>query len=73
MISKIFNEVTQQARKLIIKFNPKKLQLRITKIKFLGFIFDEKGVHPDPESIQNLKEPTNKTRIIVIFRNGKLP
>jgi len=58
----IVNEVIQQARKLNIKFNPKKLQLRVTKVKFLGFIFDEKGVHPDPDriqSIQNLKEPTN--------------
>lgn len=62
----ILNEVIQQARILNIKFNPKKLQLRVTKVKFLGFIFDEKGVHPDPDriqSIQNLKEPTNKKEL----------
>lgn len=62
----ILNEVIQQARILNIKLNPKKLQLRVTKVKFLGFIFDEKGVHPDPDriqSIQNLKEPTNKKEL----------
>ncbi|CAI6348579.1 unnamed protein product [Macrosiphum euphorbiae] len=62
----ILNEVIQQARKLNIKFNPKKLQLCVTKVKFLGFIFDEKGVYPDQEriqSIQNLKEPTNKKEL----------
>lgn len=62
----VLSEVIQQARKLNIKFNRIKLQFRVTKVKFLGFIFDEEGVRPDTDrirSIQSLKEPSNKKEL----------
>lgn len=59
----VLYEIVEQARKLNIKFNQKKLQFMVTEVKFLGFIFNEAGVRPDPDkikTIQNLKEPTIK-------------
>lgn len=38
----------------------------VTEIKFLGFIFNEEGVQPNPDkisTIQNLKEPTIREKL----------
>jgi len=45
------NKVVEQARKLNIKFNLKKLQFEVNEVRFLGMIFSEKGIKPDPDRV----------------------
>jgi len=48
------NKVVEQARKLNIKFNLKKLQFEKNEIRFLGMIFSEKGIKLDPERVKSI-------------------
>lgn len=44
----------------------KKVQYKQKQVKFLGHIFDEKGVCPDSEQVKaiiQLKEPSNKVEL----------
>ena len=49
-------KVLQRARERNIKFNKKKIQLRVTEVKYLGNIVSEKGFTPDPEKIRAIME-----------------
>lgn len=50
---KALSEVIERAREFNIKFNPNELQYCVSKVKFLGFIFSNKGVlPPDIERIK---------------------
>ncbi|XP_050533909.1 uncharacterized protein K02A2.6-like [Daktulosphaira vitifoliae] len=63
---KIICRVLERARKYNIKFNSKKLQYATNEVKFLGFIFNEKGVKPDNDKIQSIQElttPINKKQL----------
>jgi len=60
------NEVIRTSRKFNIKFNSAKLQYKVPKVKFLGFLFSSEGVQPDEErirSIRELNEPCNKKEL----------
>jgi len=62
----ILEKVTENARKLNVKFNIKKFQYCVSEFKFLGFIFNEFGVTPDPDRIrviQELNETKNKKEL----------
>lgn len=48
------NKVVEQARKLNIKFNLKKLQFEVNEVRFLGMIFSEKGIKPDPDRVKSI-------------------
>ncbi|KAL4098106.1 hypothetical protein QTP88_022775 [Uroleucon formosanum] len=47
-------QVVKQARKLNIKFNLKKLQYEKSEVRFLGMVFSEHGIAPDPERVKGL-------------------
>jgi len=67
------SEVIKRAIQFIIKFNPKKLQYKVSKVKFLGFIISAEGIQPDTERIRvirELKEPSNKKRVIIFYGHG---
>ena len=49
-------EVLKRARERNIKFNKKKVQLRVTEVKYLGNIVSAKGFTPDPEKIRAIIE-----------------
>ena len=49
-------KVLNRARERNIKFNKKKIQLRVTEVKYLGNIVSEKGFTPDPEKIRAIIE-----------------
>ena len=36
-------------------FNSKKCAIKTLQISFFGTIYDEKGVHPDPKKVENIK------------------
>ncbi|XP_031338074.1 uncharacterized protein K02A2.6-like [Photinus pyralis] len=59
---RLFN-VLELAKKHNVKFNAEKCQFGLSRIKFLGFIFDEFGQTVDNEkvlAITNMKTPSNK-------------
>ena len=39
------------ARKYGLVFNPKKTQVKTPMVKFSRCLYDESGVHPDPEKV----------------------
>ena len=49
-------EALKRARERNIKFNKKKVQLRVTEVKYLGNIVSAKGFTPDPEKIRAIIE-----------------
>ena len=49
-------KVLNRARERNIKFNKKKIQLRVTEVKYLGNIVSEKRFTPDPEKIRAIIE-----------------
>ncbi|CAB0006809.1 unnamed protein product, partial [Nesidiocoris tenuis] len=49
-------EVLRKARKFNIKFNPKKLQYKQEKVKYLGLIFASDGICPDEERVRAITE-----------------
>ncbi|CAB4032778.1 Hypothetical predicted protein [Paramuricea clavata] len=49
-------KVLHRARERNIKFNKKKIQLRVTEMKYLGNIVSAKGFTPDPEKIKAIVE-----------------
>lgn len=62
--------IMERAAKFDIKFNPSKLQYFQNEVKFVGFLFNEKGMAPDQSrvlAVQNLKNPTNRTELQQIF------
>ena len=47
-------------------FNPKKIKVKAPMVKFFGCLYDESGVHPDPEkvdAVHALPTPTNITEL----------
>ena len=49
-------KVLHRARERNIKFNKKKIQLRVNEVKYLGNIVSAKGFTPDPEKIKDIVE-----------------
>lgn len=46
--------------------NEEKIQYKVSEVKFLGFLFNEKGMRPDPnrvKTISELKDPINKIEL----------
>ncbi|XP_055923520.1 uncharacterized protein K02A2.6-like [Eupeodes corollae] len=57
------SRVLQRARELGIKFNKKKVQFRVEKVRYLGHIFSAEGTTPDPvrvEGIKGIENPKNQ-------------
>jgi len=64
--NKVLKKLVDRTKSLSIKFNKDKLQFKKTEIKYVGHIFNEHGVSPDPDQIKTiveLKEPTSKIEL----------
>lgn len=58
--------VLEKLKEAGITLNGSKCQFSVRKIKFLGHIIDEDGIHPDEDkvtAIRNYSPPTNKTEL----------
>lgn len=53
----LLEKVLETARKYNVKFNEGKVQYKQSQIRFMGHIFNEDGVRPDPERVESI---TNK-------------
>lgn len=62
----ILNQVIQIAKKNCVKFNPNKIQFCVPEVKYMGLIFNEKGVTISRDRLQgitDLKPPTNRKEL----------
>lgn len=53
---KAVQAVVEKARVLGVKFNPDKVQYKLSEVRYLGHIFSERGMEIDPERIRALME-----------------
>ncbi|GFW80896.1 uncharacterized protein K02A2.6 [Trichonephila clavipes] len=63
----IMSRVLERAKLLNIKFNPDKLQYRVSEVKYLGQTISKSGIKPDPDNIKAIVEmpiPKSKTEIL---------
>ncbi|GFW76648.1 transposon Tf2-8 polyprotein [Trichonephila clavipes] len=57
------SRVLERAKLLNIKFNPDKLQYRVSEVKYVGEIISKSGIKPDPDQIKAIVEmPTPKSK-----------
>lgn len=64
--NEVLNHVMLRALQNNVKFNPKKLQFKVSSVKYLGMIFSKEGVAPEPERVKSivaLKEPQSKKEL----------
>lgn len=54
-ISKI-EKIFEKLREVNIKLKPKKCNFILKKVKYLGHIITQEGVHPDPEKVEVIKK-----------------
>lgn len=69
----ILHKVIERAKKWNIKFNAEKIQFMTNSVKFIGMIFSEDGVLPDPaltESVSRMKEPKNSIEVQQVLGLG---
>ncbi|CAD6240811.1 GSCOCG00012577001-RA-CDS, partial [Cotesia congregata] len=63
---KILSLLLEVFREFGLQINPEKCKFCRQEVKFLGFIVDEEGLHPDPERIApivNFPRPTNRKQL----------
>ncbi|GFX79802.1 transposon Tf2-9 polyprotein [Trichonephila clavipes] len=59
----IMSRVLERAKLLNIKFNPDKLQYRVSEVKYVGQIISKSGIKTDPVHIKAIVEmPTPKSK-----------
>ena len=66
----ILDKVIDRARKNGVRFNVKKLQYKVNSVKYIGLIFNENGVSPDPDQVESLLEmraPENKAELVKLL------
>ena len=59
--------VLDKSREVGLKFNPKKVKLRVPEVSYVGHLFTSKGLKPDPEKIRAINEmppPTDKEGVL---------
>ena len=53
---KTLTKVFDRARERNIKFNKKKIQFKVSEVKYLGHIIGKTGTRPDPNKIEAIQE-----------------
>ena len=62
--------VLDKSRELGLKFNPKKVKLRLPEVSYVGHLFSSEGLKPDPEKIRAINEmppPDDKEGVLRIL------
>lgn len=70
---KIFHEFIQTAKYNCLVFNSAKCKIKSKSISFFGMIYNENGVSPDLEKINdlwNISSPTMQEKITKILRSS---
>lgn len=64
---RILSKVLKRAKEYGVKFNKIKVQFKVSEVKYLGQIFSEAGMRPDPvyvEAILKMEPPSNKKDLL---------
>ncbi|XP_032230541.2 uncharacterized protein K02A2.6-like [Nematostella vectensis] len=48
--------VLERSREVGLKFNPKKIKLRVPEVSYVGHVFTSEGLKPDPEKVRAISE-----------------
>ena len=48
--------VLDNSREIGLKFNPKKVKLRVPEVSYVGHFFSSEGLHPDPKKIRAIND-----------------
>ena len=62
--------VLGRSREVGLKFNPKKVKLRVPKVSYVGHVFSADGLKPDPDKIRAISEmppPSDKGGVLRIL------
>ena len=62
--------VLDRTRKVGLKFNPKKVRLRVPKVSYVGHLYSTEGLKTDPEKIRAINEmppPVDKEVVLRIL------
>jgi len=64
---KVLRRLLERARKLNVKFSKRKLQLKVSQVKYLGHIISSDGVRADPDKVKaivGMRVPTSKKELM---------
>ena len=62
--------VLDRSREVGLKFNPKKVKLRVPEVSYVGHLFSAEGLKPDPEKIRAINDmppPVDKEGVLRIL------
>ena len=62
--------VLDRSREVGLKFNPKKVKLRVPEVSYVGHVFSAEGLKPDPDKIRAISEmppPSDKEGVLRIL------
>ena len=62
--------VLDRSREVGLKFNPKKVKLRVPEVSYVGYLFSAESLKPDPEKIRAINEmppPVDKESVLRIL------
>ena len=62
--------VLDKSREVGLKFNPKKVKLRVPEVSYAGHLFSSEGLKPDPEKIRAINDmppPEDKEGVLRIL------
>ena len=62
--------VLARSREVGLKFNPKKVKLRVPEVSYVGHVFSAEGLKPDPDKIRPISEmppPCDKEGVLRIL------
>ena len=62
--------VLDRSREVSLKFNPKKVKLRVPEVSYVGHLFSAEGLKPDPEKIRAINDmppPVDKEGVLRIL------
>ena len=62
--------VLERSREVGLKFNPKKVKLRVPEVSYVGHLFSAEGLKPDPEKIRAINDmppPVDKEGVLRIL------
>ena len=67
---KLMRRVLDRSREVGLKFNPKKVKLRVPEVSYVGHLFSAEGLKPDPEKIRAINDmppPVDKEGVLRIL------
>ena len=72
-INKKMIAVFDRSREVELKFNPRKVKLRVRQVTYVGHVFTSQGLKPDPEKVRAIPDmppPSDKGGVLQFLGNN---